>query len=980
MKLPIAASRRSAWWVPIILLSLLAAPLAAQQSGSISGEVTTADGQGLPGVTVTASGDTLPSDRVVVTAENGEFRLRLLPPGTYTLQFALDGMATVERQARVVLDQNVVVDVSMGPEAVTETVQVIGTAPVIDLSSSEIKASVDSDVIEKLPVGQEYRDLFKLIPGVQYTEDNVRGPSAGGNGQDNVYQFDGVDVSLPLFGTLSAEPSSVDIEQVTIIKGGAKATNFNRSGGFLMDTVSKSGTSEYKGEISYQVQTSGMTADRDVQSEADFEQDQDWTTANFGGPIVRDKANFYVSYYRPTIDRDNRSNLYGPVPNFESTRDELFGKLTLTPTASTLFNLSYRDSDREANGSSVGGEATAGTASTGDDATLTVGILEGTWVLGSNGFLSGRFTTFENETSGRPDNLLGFDIRDDGSVALDVGNLDRQGLFQVPTTTAADQAFARTLIDRYGYLENGVRQGGGLVGVGTTINDQDFYRDAFEISYDHTLFSGDVSHDLHFGYSWSKDGEDLSRQSNGWGFISYIGGNQTVNGTPVYFEARFEQQSLLSAGGVAVPPINSEFETQSFEINDTIRMRKWTFNVGVLVSNDELFGEGLRPNPNTPSGFELAVGNQYKMYEIDWDEMIQPRLGITRELFDGDTVYANYARYHPAAGSLPRAASWARNLRSSIDAQFDRNGNLLAIDPVESSSGKYFDEGLEPRYIDEYLIGYSRQFSPRLTGKYHFRHRYAGDFWEDTNNNARSAFRAPAGFPQEDYIPNLNDFRFGPQGIGGSSYVIAQLDGAFTKFYELNAEMEYRGDRTFVRGSYVWSQYYGTFDQDNTTTDNDAAIFIGSSFLADGAGRQIWDNRYGYLRGDRRHQVKTYATYDFNWNGSAGIYAIFQSGQPWEAWDVEVYRSLTGSSSDTSRYAEPAGSRTTDDHYQIDLNYTHRFRFAERYRLELRADLFNVFDNQTGYNIQNKVNSAGFGVPRTYFDPQRLQLQVRFGF
>ena len=62
--------------------------------------------------------------------------------------------------------------------------------------------AISNDVFDALPVGQEYRDLIKLIPGVQYTEDTIRGPSAGGSGQDNVYQFDGVDVSLPMFGTL----------------------------------------------------------------------------------------------------------------------------------------------------------------------------------------------------------------------------------------------------------------------------------------------------------------------------------------------------------------------------------------------------------------------------------------------------------------------------------------------------------------------------------------------------------------------------------------------------------------------------------------------------------------------------------------------------------------------------------------------------------------------------------------------------------
>ena len=60
----------------------------------------------------------------------------------------------------------------------------------------------------------------------------MRGPSAGGSGQDNVYQFDGVNVTLPLFGTLSAEPASHDIAQVTTIRGGARAVDFDRSGGF----------------------------------------------------------------------------------------------------------------------------------------------------------------------------------------------------------------------------------------------------------------------------------------------------------------------------------------------------------------------------------------------------------------------------------------------------------------------------------------------------------------------------------------------------------------------------------------------------------------------------------------------------------------------------------------------------------------------------------------------------------------------------
>src|SRR5690606_7551046 len=160
-------------------------------------------------------------------------------------------------------------------------------------------------------VAQEYRDIVKLIPGVQYTEDAVRGPSAGGNGQDNVYLFDGVDVGLPLFGTLSSEPSSHDIQQVAIVKGGAKAVAFNRSGGFTINTVSKSVTNQYRGEVSYQLQSASMTGDLDNATGSEFEEDRDWTVLNFGGPLVSEKLFFYASYYMPTRDRANRSNFYG---------------------------------------------------------------------------------------------------------------------------------------------------------------------------------------------------------------------------------------------------------------------------------------------------------------------------------------------------------------------------------------------------------------------------------------------------------------------------------------------------------------------------------------------------------------------------------------------------------------------------------------------------------------------------------------------
>jgi len=42
--------------------------------------------------------------------------------------------------------------------------------------------------------------------------------------------------------------------------------------------------------------------------------------------------------------------------------------------------------------------------------------------------------------------------------------------------------------------------------------------------------------------------------------------------------------------------------------------------------------------------------------------------------------------------------------------------------------------------------------------------------------------------------------------------------------------------------------------------------------------------------------------------------------------------------------------------------------------------VFNLFDKQTGYNIEPQAHNSAFGTPRTYFDPRRLQLAARLQF
>ena len=190
----------------LLAVGVLCAPAFAQETGSVSGTITMDDGTGLPGVTVTAVGDVLPQPRIVVSSGTGEYRFPLLPPGNYELTFEMDGMATQKYALEVLLERNSVVNVTMTSASVADVIEVRGGDGEPRPHDADDPVGHRGPTIDALPVGQEYRDFLKLAPGVQYTEDTIRGPSAGGNGQDNVYKLDGVDVGLPLFGRCPPSP------------------------------------------------------------------------------------------------------------------------------------------------------------------------------------------------------------------------------------------------------------------------------------------------------------------------------------------------------------------------------------------------------------------------------------------------------------------------------------------------------------------------------------------------------------------------------------------------------------------------------------------------------------------------------------------------------------------------------------------------------------------------------------------------------
>ncbi len=171
----------------IVIGSLLLCSVAGAQqtqTGSINGTVTLEDGSALPGVIVSATGDVLPKARSTVTDAKGEYRFAVLPPGNYKVTFSMSGFATEQRDFAVRLQQLSIINVTMKDATFEGEIVVTSENPTIDTESAQIKSSTSEDVIQSLPVGQQYRDLIKLIPGVQYSEDRIRGASVGASGHE----------------------------------------------------------------------------------------------------------------------------------------------------------------------------------------------------------------------------------------------------------------------------------------------------------------------------------------------------------------------------------------------------------------------------------------------------------------------------------------------------------------------------------------------------------------------------------------------------------------------------------------------------------------------------------------------------------------------------------------------------------------------------------------------------------------------------
>jgi hypothetical protein len=291
----------------LILALLIAArvPIPAlgdtPQSGTVEGQVTDADGAPLAGVTVTLSGPR--GDQVTATDEQGGFRFGLVVPGDYALGAALEGLGSQEASLRLEAGERERVDfkLTLGTE---EEITVQSVAPQVNKYEVGVAATVESEVAEALVYrARNYHSMFQMFPGVvqnanSQTVAETRPAVNGTQWQENAGFIDGIDTSNTRSGGSSRVFLPVtSLAEVRLDSSGAGA-EFGRLVGGVINAAVKSGTNAFHGDFLYIAQNQAWRAQSDVVPLPREDDIINGFEVGLGGPVVRDRAWFFVSAAR----------------------------------------------------------------------------------------------------------------------------------------------------------------------------------------------------------------------------------------------------------------------------------------------------------------------------------------------------------------------------------------------------------------------------------------------------------------------------------------------------------------------------------------------------------------------------------------------------------------------------------------------------------------------------------------------------------
>ena len=330
--------------VLLCTLMLALGAFAQVQNGQFTGEITDPSGAAIANakVTVTNTGTNL--TQTVTTNQAGLFTAKELPVGTYKVTVEAKGFKTVQNPSLTMNAGTIQhIDFKMQLGEAREVVEVSGEATQVNVEDSKLASTVTASQVENLPLnGRNIYDLVQLAPGAV----NVRGVMSE-NGANTVVNglrenFNGFLINGSSNKGLSGgavtqpiEDTVQEFQQLTL----NMSAQYGNSAGSVTNLVTKSGTNDYHG--------SGWWFNRNDYFDANnFFANQSGTPrqalrfnqfgGTFGGPIVKDKLFFFLSY------QDSRFRESAP-PTTVTTESPEFRQAVISAFPNSTAALLYGD-------------------------------------------------------------------------------------------------------------------------------------------------------------------------------------------------------------------------------------------------------------------------------------------------------------------------------------------------------------------------------------------------------------------------------------------------------------------------------------------------------------------------------------------------------------------------------------------------------------------------------------------------------------
>jgi outer membrane receptor protein involved in Fe transport len=281
-------------------------------TGELTGLVTDSTGAVVPGVQVNLVNSATGAARQTQTSSAGVYRFVSLPiVGTYTLTVEQTGFKVAKVEGLVIsVGTTVTRDIKLEVGAPAEVVTVTSGAEVVQSTESSVSTLIDRNVWQNMPLEIRSQNSFiELVAGAvpDAMAGSTRGAAVngarGGTGNYLVEGLDNNDQGQGGRGQLSNGPGGAAtsispdaIGEYRVITN-SFAAEYGKAGGFVTDTVLKSGTNQFHGSL-FEYYRGQALAANDFFSNANGIQDslvRNQFGGSIGGPIIKDKAFFFYA-------------------------------------------------------------------------------------------------------------------------------------------------------------------------------------------------------------------------------------------------------------------------------------------------------------------------------------------------------------------------------------------------------------------------------------------------------------------------------------------------------------------------------------------------------------------------------------------------------------------------------------------------------------------------------------------------------------